>query len=108
MLRYGDEIWTELIFAGFNAQFERRDGQWIDVTLTVELDERTPLPGDVQDFAIVAICTHKGDPIELAVTEQGCDSEYQLTAFEKEQLFVYLRTDHMRKAIQAAAQTVSD
>lgn len=103
MIRYGDETWTELKFTKFLYQVERRDSQWVDVTLRVEVSEHTPLPGDLIDFTIMAICTHKGDPIQLVTLDEGCDCEYQLTAGEKEQIITFIQSDEVRNAIIEAA-----
>lgn len=103
MIRYADERWNELRFTKFSYQVECRDEQWVDVELKVETDVDTPLPDDVIDYAIMAICTHRGDPLQFVVLEEGCDSEYQLTAEEKEQLEAFLRRDEVQAAIRAAA-----
>ncbi|MFC5700065.1 hypothetical protein ACFPVX_02115 [Cohnella faecalis] len=103
MIRYADEKWDELRFVNFRPEVDKRDGQWIDVALEVETDSNTPLPEDIIEFSIVIVCTHKGHPIQAVTLEQGCDSEYQLTAAEKEQIFAYIATEEMQRAIVAAA-----
>lgn len=104
MIRYGDESWTELKFTNFVYHVERRDSQWVDVTLRVETSEQTPLPPDLIEFSILAICTHTGHPIQLVTLDEGCDSEYQLTEGEKEQIIAFVRSEEVQKAIfQAAA-----
>lgn len=102
MIRYGNEQWTELQFVKFDYAAERRDSQWVDVELKVETSEQTPLPTDVIDFSIMAICTHRGDPIQLAAMEEGCDSEYQLTEGEKEQIAAFVREPDVQAAIRRA------
>lgn len=99
MIRYSDESWAELKFESFRYEVEKRDEQWIDVILHVETAEETPLPSDVIDFTIVAICTHQGHPIQLVTMEEGCDSEYQLTAEEKDQINAFIRSEEVSKAI---------
>ncbi len=108
MIRYGDETWTELIFERFDFAAERRDSQWVDVELRVTTADATPLPTDVIDFSIVAVCTHRGDPIQLVVLEEGIDSEYQLTAGEKEQVEAFVRQPALQAAIKKAAGTAGD
>ncbi|MFC5531942.1 hypothetical protein [Cohnella yongneupensis] len=103
MIKYGDETWTDLIFEKFDYTAERRDAQWVDVELRVETAELTPLPTDVIDYSILAICTHRGDPIQLVVMEEGCDSEYQLTAGEKEQIEAFIRQAGVQANIREAA-----
>ncbi|WP_027084757.1 hypothetical protein [Cohnella panacarvi] len=102
MIRYGDERWTELRFAKFEYTAERRDTQWVDVELKVETSEQTPLPTDVIDFSILAVCTHNGHPIQLVAMEEGCDSEYQLTDSEKEQIEAFVRSPDVQAAIRGA------
>lgn len=106
MIRYGDEMWTELKFTDFQYEVERRDNQWVDVMLKVETAEETPLPLDLIEFSIVAVCTHEGHPIQLVTMDEGCDSEYQLTEWEKDQIEAFIRTDEVLNAIVKAASTV--
>lgn len=103
MIKYGDESWTELQFVKFDYKAERRDAQWVDVELKVVTADHTPLPADVIDFSIVAICTHVGHPIQLVAMEEGCDSEYQLTESEKEQIEAFVRGPEVNAAIRQAA-----
>jgi len=108
MIRYGDESWSELRFESFEYEAERRDGQWVDVTLRVKVADETPLPIDLSDFSIMAICTHQGHPIQLVTMDEGCDCEYQLTEWEKNQINAFIRTDEVRTAIITAANRVED
>ncbi|MFC4597919.1 hypothetical protein [Cohnella hongkongensis] len=108
MIRYGDELWTELRFTGFQYQAERRDGQWVDVVLRPETAGETPLPKELADFAIIAVCTHDGHPIQLITQDGGCDCEYQLTEAEQEQINAFIRTDEVRRAIVEAASSSGD
>ncbi len=103
MIRYGDEMWSELRFTGFQYQAERRDGQWVDVALRPETAGDTPLPEDVTDFQIIAVCTHNGHPIQLVTQDEGCDCEYQLTEWEQEQINAFIRTEEVRQTIDKAA-----
>lgn len=103
MIRYGDEKWTELKFADFRFEAERRDGQWVDVSLVPVTAAETPLPEDLIDFSILAVCTHGGHPIQLATLDEGCDCEYQLTEGEKAQIEAFIRTDEVQRAIAAAS-----
>ncbi|QJD82579.1 hypothetical protein [Cohnella herbarum] len=106
MIRYGDEEWKELKFIGFQFEAERRDNQWVDVTIKVETSELTPLPLDLIDFTIMAICTHDGHPIQLVTLDEGCDCEYQLTEWEKDQINAFIRSEEVHSAITSAASTV--
>lgn len=104
MIRYGDETWTDLRFERFDYKAERRDEQWVDVELRADVAEETPAPTDVIGLAFVAVCTHRGDPIQLIVLEDGIDSEYQLTAGEKEQIEAFVRQPAVQDAIRRAAE----
>jgi len=106
VIRYGDESWTELKFNSFQYEAERRDDQWVDVMIQVETMADTPLPHDLIEFTIMAICTHQGHPIQLVTLDEGCDCEYQLTEWEKEQINEFIRSEEVRAAIIAAASTV--
>jgi hypothetical protein len=106
MIRYGDELWTELKFTSFRYEAERRDNQWVDVLLKVETSDTTPLPLDLIDFTIMAICTHEGHPIQLVTLDEGCDCEYQLTEWEKDQINDFIRSVEVRRAIVQAASAI--
>jgi hypothetical protein len=106
LIRYGDELWTELKFTNFRYEAERRDKQWVDVVLKVETSDATPLPLDLIDFTIMAICTHEGHPIQLVTLDEGCDCEYQLTEWEKDQINDFIRSDVVKRAIVHAASTI--
>jgi hypothetical protein len=106
LIRDGDELWTELKFTNFRYEAERRDKQWVDVVLKVETSDATPLPLDLIDFTIMAICTHEGHPIQLVTLDEGCDCEYQLTEWEKDQINDFIRSDEVKRAIVHAASTI--
>ncbi|MFB9275082.1 hypothetical protein [Cohnella cellulosilytica] len=103
MIRYGDEMWSELRFTGFQYRAERRDGQWVDVALRPETEEGTPLPEELDDLEIIAVCTHDGHPIQLVTQDGGVDCEYQLSEWEQEQVNAFIRTETVRLAIVEAA-----
>jgi hypothetical protein len=106
MIRYGDEQWAELKFTNFQYKAEKRDEQWVDVMIKVKTSDATPLPLDLIDFAIMAICTHEGHPIQLVTLDEDCDSEYQLTEWEKDQINEFIRSDEVRKAIVLVASSL--
>ena len=103
MIRYGDERWQDLKFATLRATADRRDSQWIDVTLTVETDASTPLPDDLIDLSIAVFCTHEGHPVQMAVLDEGCDCDYQLTDSEKAQIEAFVRSPDTQRLIARAA-----
>ncbi|BBI33691.1 hypothetical protein [Cohnella abietis] len=106
MIRYGDEAWAELKFTKFAYKIEKRDNQWVDVYLTVETAEATPLPLDIIDFKIMVICTHEGHPIQLVTLDEDCDCEYQLTEWEKDQINAFIRSAEINEAIKTKASLV--
>ncbi|WP_147423819.1 hypothetical protein [Cohnella endophytica] len=103
MIRYGDEQWNELKFTGFRYEAEKRDAQWIDLLMQPELADNTPVPPDLIEFSIMAVCTHEGHPIQFVTLDEGIDCEYQLTEWEQDQLRAFIRTEEVSKAILAAA-----
>lgn len=103
MRRYGDEMPQELRFTGYEAVVERRDGQWVDVELRLATDASTPLPQDLIDPTALVVCTHAGHPIQIEALDEGCDCEYQFTAFEKEQIERYIHSDELQLRIAEAA-----
>lgn len=106
MIRYSNEQWDELKFKSFQYEVEKRDHQWVDVILAVETEEGTPLPLELNDFKIMAICTHQGHPLQLVTLDEDCDSEYQLTEWEKDQINEFIRSEPVQQAIINAALTV--
>jgi hypothetical protein len=103
MIRYSDENWMELVFTGFEYEVERRNDQWVDVSIRVETAEHTPLPMDLIDFSILVVCTHHGHPIELSTQDEEMDCEYQLTEGEKQQINAFIRSNEVQEAIAKAA-----
>ncbi|CAI6081465.1 hypothetical protein [Cohnella sp. JJ-181] len=104
MIKYGDEMPRELRFVGFDAIVERRDAQWVDVELRPHAEAATPPPQDLIDLTALVVCTHTGHPIQIEALDEGCDCEYQFTAFEKEQIERYIRSDEVQSRIAEAAR----
>jgi hypothetical protein len=104
MIRYSDEKWSELVFTGLHPHVEKRDSQWVDVELRLDVSPDTPLPDDVIGLTIVAVCTHQGHPLQLVTLEEGCDSEYQLTEGEKQQINEFIRTESIQSAIRSVVK----
>lgn len=108
MIRYGVDSWSDVVFASLRPRVEKRDGQWIDVELRATSAPETPLPDDLIDFSILAICTHTGVPIQFVPQDEGCDCEYQLTVNEKQQLEEYIAIPSMQELIRKAAEEPDD
>lgn len=93
MIKYGLDQIDELIFTSFHVLIERRDDQWIDVTLTPQLSSSSaPIPDDLTEFSILVICNHVGAIAQMVPQDIGCDCEYQLTFSEKEQVRSFIES----------------
>ncbi|MFS0722303.1 hypothetical protein [Paenibacillus sp. 1P07SE] len=104
MIRYGLDRVTELKFAAFQPKVERRDRQWVDIVLRVELQEGTDeLPADLIDLTALVICTHHGQIAQIVPQDEECDCEYQFTAEEKAQIASYIESPDMQARIRQAA-----
>jgi len=100
MIQYGSDRITELKFKRLHPALERRDWQWVDITLRAELAEETPLPEDLIDFTILVICAAaSGTIVQIIPQDEGCDCEYQFTFSEKEQLRQFIEQDEIQQQI---------
>ncbi|CAM4204764.1 hypothetical protein L1N85_07425 [Paenibacillus alkaliterrae] len=100
MIKYGLDSVTELRFQSFQPIIERRDGQWVDITLRFELAPETEAPGDLIDFSALVICTADGTIVQMVPHDEGCDCEYQFTVSEKEQIAAFINQPSIQSAIQ--------
>lgn len=91
---------TELRFRGIKPSIERRDPQWMDITLRFELEADTPVPDDLIDFTGLVICTHSGAIAQIVPQDEGCDCEYQFTVGEKEQITNFVMQAHIQDQIR--------
>ncbi|MFF2479493.1 hypothetical protein [Paenibacillus sp. NPDC058071] len=99
MIKYGSERVTELKFIAIRSHIEKRDRQWVDLTLRFELSADTPLPDDLIDFSGLVICTTSGAIAQIVPQDEDVDCEYQFTAFEKEQIRAYVESAEIQSAI---------
>lgn len=99
MLKYGDERAEELRFVQFIPDMELRTGPWIDIDLQVSVSEQTPIPEELIDFSIRVICNTAGRIAQMVVLDEGCDSEYQLTPAEKEQVAAFIESELIQRSI---------
>lgn len=104
MIKYGLDIIEELKFLDYKYQIEKRDMQWVDVTLVPILKENCLLPEELIDFSILVICSHHGIIAQMVPQDVGCDSEYQLTFSEKEQVRSYIESDMSQLLIAEAVR----
>ncbi|QHT61647.1 hypothetical protein GXP70_17840 [Paenibacillus lycopersici] len=99
MIQYGSDTVTQLKFNAFNPRMERRDGQWIDIELAVEVEDATPVPSGLTDLTVLVITTHGGAIAQIVPLDEGTDCEFQFTADEKEQIRAYMERDEIQAAI---------
>lgn len=100
MIKYGLDRITELKFRSFQPVIERRDEQWVDITLHFELAPETDAPEDLIDFTALVICTTDGTIVQMVPHDEGCDCEYQFTVSEKEQIAAFIMQPHIQAEIQ--------
>jgi hypothetical protein len=84
MMKYGAEP-MEHTFTMRCTEIERR-GQWVDVFLSMQLAESDLLPNGLDSPNILVICAVNGDIVQIVLQDEGCDSEFQFTYTEKEQI----------------------
>ncbi|ALS27987.1 hypothetical protein IJ21_25910 [Paenibacillus sp. 32O-W] len=107
MIRYGQDTAEELRFTAFYPRIERRNEHWVDIELRFELSPQTPAPADAADLTALVICTPDGEIFQIVPQEEGCDSEFQFTVAEKEQIAAFIARPDIQAAIAeqvAAAQ----
>jgi hypothetical protein len=84
MMKYGAEP-IEHRFTLHCTEIERR-GQWLDILLSLQLAEGETLPLGLESPGVLVICSPHGDIIQIVLQDEGCDSEFQFTYTEKEQI----------------------
>ncbi|MBM7563337.1 hypothetical protein [Paenibacillus sacheonensis] len=99
MIQYGSDTITQLTFVSFRPRMERRDNQWIDIELAIEVNETTPVPMELTDLTVLVICTHGGAIAQIVPLDEGTDCEFQFTSDEKEQIRTYIESETMQAAI---------
>lgn len=106
MIKYGLERVTELKFEAYKVNMERRDNQWVDITLHFEVAADTPIPDDLIDFSGLVICTLGGNIAQIVPQDEDCDCEYQFTTFEKEQIRTYIESADIQRLIENLSSPV--
>ncbi|QHW34538.1 hypothetical protein GZH47_29590 [Paenibacillus rhizovicinus] len=99
MIQYGSETVTQLKFRSFQPRLERRDSQWVDIELAIEVDETTPVPQDLMELTVLVICTHGGVIAQIVPLDEGTDCEFQFTADEKDQIRAYIEGAEIQTVI---------
>lgn len=84
MFKYGEMDMIDHKFEMRLIEVEER-GSWLDLYYKVKASAGT-LPDDLTDPEIKVICNRKGILAEAVLLDVGCDSEYQFTVNEKEQI----------------------
>ncbi|MBO7746014.1 hypothetical protein I8J29_17535 [Paenibacillus sp. MWE-103] len=104
MIQYGSDTVTHLKFRSFAPRLERRDAQWIDIELAVDVDPATPVPSGLAAMTALVICTHGGVIAQIVPLDEGTDCEFQFTADEKDQIRAYIEDEAMQQAIANLAR----
>lgn len=84
MMKYGAEP-VEHRFTLRCVEIERR-AQWVDIFLSLQLASGEKLPPGLESPSLLVICTPQGDIVQIVLQDEGCDSEFQFTYTEKEQI----------------------
>jgi hypothetical protein len=103
LIKYGSDEITELQFAQIHSMVETR-GQWIDVYLKLEPSSGSAGLDDIADLGALVICNAFGEIIQFVVLEEGCDSEYQFTEGEKEQISRYVKELNVIERVKDAEE----
>ncbi|QYR19027.1 hypothetical protein KZ483_13670 [Paenibacillus sp. sptzw28] len=103
MIQYGSDVVTQLRFEVFHPRIERRDDQWVDIELGLELSHLTPMPAGLTELTALVICTVDGVIAQIVPLDEGCDCEFQFTADEKEQIRAFIERPDIQKAITNTA-----
>lgn len=90
MIKYGDTTVTDLTFVHMEAELELKS-QWIHVYLQFQLAEGQSFPAGLTDPSALIVSTYEGTVIEYVVLDEGCDSEFQFTEHEKQQIATYIK-----------------
>ncbi|MNR64771.1 hypothetical protein D3C85_1875280 [compost metagenome] len=56
----------------------------------IQLEDGEVLPEGLMDPSILVICNIEGDIVQIVLHDEGCDSEFQFTYAEKEQIETYV------------------
>jgi hypothetical protein len=103
LIQYGSDVVTQLRFEVFHPRIERRDEQWVDIELGLELSPMTPMPAGLTELTAFVICTVGGVIAQIVPLDEGCDCEFQFTADEKEQIRAFIERPDIQKAITNTA-----
>ncbi|MFD2117799.1 hypothetical protein ACFSTH_17155 [Paenibacillus yanchengensis] len=102
MILYHSQQITEIQFMAFEIEMERRNQQWVDVILTPQVSETTPLPTDLNDFTIYVVCFASDASImQIIPQNEGCDCEYLFTVLEKEQIRQFIEQPDIQKKMMS-------
>ncbi|MFB0846268.1 hypothetical protein [Paenibacillus oleatilyticus] len=89
MIEYDNPHIRELRFTRFHSRAEVRSKQWIDVEVSLGLEEGSEAPEGIVELGALIVCTRRGDIVEIVPQDEGRDCEYQFTEQEKAQLRTY-------------------
>jgi hypothetical protein len=96
MIAYGATDYVEWVFSKLFATVESRD-PWIDINIAFELEGERKLPEDLLHPSALVICNETGYIVQIVMLNEGCDSEYQFTEAEKQQLASFVHEKELWK-----------
>lgn len=93
MIKFNADLMFEAELRPYRPIVERRE-PYIDIYLKLEKNG-AGWPDDLTEPGALIICRGDGEPIQFVVLDEGCDSEYRFTEWEKEQLAEYVRREKL-------------
>lgn len=99
MIQYDSDDIRELRITKFHPVIERRDDQWIDIELRLDVEEDSQIHETITELTALVICTHGGAIAQIVPQDAGCDCDFQFTASEKEQIRDYIQSPEIQSKI---------
>ncbi|MFC4101132.1 hypothetical protein [Paenibacillus xanthanilyticus] len=99
MIQYDSDDIRELQVTAFHPTIERRDDQWMDIELRVDVEDESRIHESITELTALVICTHGGDIAQIVPQDAGCDCDFQFTASEKEQIRAFVESAEIQARI---------
>ncbi|MFB9330420.1 hypothetical protein ACFFSY_31145 [Paenibacillus aurantiacus] len=103
MIQYDSDDIREMRMTGLYPTIERRDEQWIDIELRIDVEDESQVHQSITELTALVICTHSGVIAQIVPQDAGCDCDFQFTAGEKEQIRNYVLSSEIQAKILAIA-----
>lgn len=91
MLKYDADPTSELFLIVESHRIEDRDGQWVDIYLTLSAEPYTSIPSDITELGALVVCNAEGHIAEIAVLDEGIDCAYRFSHAENLQIARYVQ-----------------